>query len=362
MKLQYLLAILLTCFSLEGFARKRAKKSKPKIEMTEIQREPIFNDFGSPINHIIDDQSLKKVQKKPFINNIIEDISDISKFRVSIDMEKSSVKNFFRNIYNDSNYAQSYLAFNFSHLKDFLKSNKKCKKPKNYVKSCLKLFNQKIKSASFINPYAFSDMLDDLSDNLSELFIKDDKTIKKEAIKNCIYDFFDYDFDDLPEDTEGTIEKFSEKLFQITIEGDALDITSIDLQCTIHQFLETCINKLIWSTKNEMGSWELFKYISKQFEKLYDQKIVADIDALDELFWSLISRFSYFLKLSGPNLSEFFYDKLESEIETEEISIFTLEEKEELITTKKDHLKRMINLSRLRARAIEKNLIPYSLN
>ena len=65
-------------------------------------------------------------------------------------------------------------------------------------------------------------------------------------------------------------------------------------------FLEIAMAKLIWSPEEHEKIWENVKAISRQLEVLIQHNILNDANDLDDLYWTLIHRFCFFLEIAIP--------------------------------------------------------------
>jgi len=125
-----------------------------------------------------------------------------------------------------------------------------------------------------------------------------------------------------------------------------VDIESI--RKDILRFLETCINKLIWSPGDAYDAWHSINELATQCEYFFGKKLLSDVDAFDDLCWSLIHRFCYFIDIAAPDISQDVFIQIINDIHTQKYILFAIEEQESVMMSKKDFLVRKI-----------KNYCPY---
>ncbi len=277
----------------------------------------------------------------------------------------SNIKCFLRHTYNHPAYAQKFLAVNFSHVKTFLSYTDKSPQPRGYIESVLSLFKQKIKVTPYINSYACIEFLEHMPSLMQEYFNEEkEKQEKINNIKELIHEYLYSNFNRLKHDPEDTLNDMSEKIYDLTVEkpNEETDISINKLQQTIISFLETSLNKLIWSPLDQKEIWESVKLIANQLEDLLLQNIIPNIETLDELYWTLINRFCYFLEISGNELNMESYELINNDIITQKSLLWTLKEREPHVTSKYRHLKYHLMLSEAKARAYSAGIIADVIN
>lgn len=275
---------------------------------------------------------------------------------------KLSIKSFLENVYNNNAYAQRFLAFNFSHMHTLLTYAQENEKPKAYVVSVLKLFTQKLKSATYINAYAFSELLILLPELLKPLALSDlsHKEVIKRAVKDRLYTFFLQEFNELKESPEDTLNKLSNNLYDIAHTQSSYssdDIALTELQQSIGKFLEVTLGKLIWCATDQQEVWKSVKDISYNLELLLVNNSIANVETLDELYWTLIHRFCYFLNVAGNQLKQECYHTIQEDLTHKRFTLWASPEREAYITSKEDHFKQALLDSEVRSRAWQAGMI-----
>lgn len=273
----------------------------------------------------------------------------------------SSITCFLRHTYNHNLYASQFLAFNFSHLSSFLSYTNRSKLPYRYINSILGLFRQKLKSINYINAYAFYEFLSQLSTLTKDYFNQDSELREnKEVIKECLYSYLLNNFDQLKQNPDHALDELSEKICDITVKkiSDETDIPLYRLQQETIMFLELGLNKLIWSPQDQEKVWESVKQIAHTIETLQTHNIIPNIEMVDELYWSLIYRFCYFLDIAGSEFNNQTYRAINKDLSTEKLGLWTLAEREPFITSKLEHLQQALLESEIKSQAYKVGIIP----
>jgi len=280
-----------------------------------------------------------------------------------LDVSTEGIADFLRHVYNRKEYLD-VLPNNMSHLMQLLEHGKNSNQTRAYTQSIIKLFSNKLKAAQYINAYAFSSLLAELPDLLSHHFEYkrlDSFDAHKEMINTILYETFLAKYEAFKQNPKDFFNSLSHDILD-TLHQDGTsiqdeDISIDELRQTIIRFLEGSTAKLVWSPDEHSKIWESVKTISKQFETLVEHNIISDQNDLDDLFWSLIHRFSYFLQLASPELPVEFYETVKSDLASEQLLLLELEEQEELIESKRDCLTQAIFEGQARRQAIDMGVI-----
>ena len=135
------------------------------------------------------------------------------------------------------------------------------------------------------------------------------------------------------------------------------DISVDELRHTLVRLLEITINKLTWHPEEHAKIWVSVKSISKQLEVLMEHNIIDDANDLDDLYWTLIHRFCYFLDLAHADLPVKFLEAIKDDVSTQQFLLIELEEQEPLITSKRDHLLHVVRSGIARKKAYDKGIV-----
>jgi hypothetical protein len=297
-------------------------------------------------------------------NQSITDRFDI--FWKPVKYSQSSIKCFIKHSYNNLAYAPKFLAFGFGyHIVPLLSYAHLNQQPRAYIKSIIKLFGQKSKSTPYINAFSYFEFLETLPPLLSPYCVvqQKDYMLDQESIKQCLYNFFLTDFNSLKTDPESAFNKLSVAICQQLQQAAVIrkeqrqDISIKELQYDMFHFLEITLSKLIWSAQDQKSVWESVKAISAILTDLQQHNILPSLDSLDELFWTLISRFCYFLEIEGAELNEPAFHAISQDLASGDLLLWTLPEREAYITTKAKSLKTALISAEIRSRAYKMGLI-----
>lgn len=279
-----------------------------------------------------------------------------------VDASPDGIKNFLQHVYNRNEYLE-ILPTNLSHIVQFLEHGKKNKQSRAYTKSVVKLFSNKLKGVQYINAYAYSMMLAQLPDLLNNHFLikRSNGLMKyKETLNSILYQTFLSKYDFFKKSPQEFFDVLSQEIIQtlqhdLPMLGD--DITPDELRNTVVRFLEVGINKLVWHPEEHDKIWGNVKAISRQLEALMENNIIDDANDLDDLYWTLIHRLSYFIDIAHESLPAKFFETIKTDIASEQLLLVELEEQEALITSKRDHLMHIVRGNLARKQGMAKGLI-----
>lgn len=268
-----------------------------------------------------------------------------------IDFSKEGITHYFKYTYNHDQYTQ-YLPYNFSHMIQFLEFGQKNNQSQVYAKSILKLFLQKIKGCDFINSYSFVTSLPKIADSLEPYMIKEQAGFIQElqkSLKQRFSNIFSSYMSYFQKNPDAFLDALAEQIAKKTNEVQTQQHVDVEMvRKDIMRFLETCISKLIWSPTDAYQAWRAINEIAYQADRFLDKKLLTDVDALDDICWSLIHRFCYFIDISAQDISQEIFIKIINDIETQKSILLAIEEQENIMTPKKEFLLKKI-----------KNYCPY---
>lgn len=267
------------------------------------------------------------------------------------DRENSDISFIFRKI-NKPNYSTQTLAYDFSDMVSLLDFGKRTKKNSVYFERVFRLFNRFQKEAPCINGYAFKDLITHLDKTLHTLFsdsftyianvpsVHDNDMFDrfKSSVNSVMYNRFLTDYKEFKLDPETFLSTLSESIVDLAEQ----EVNMVELRSVIVRFLETGVAKLAWSPDDQDQIWDCLRSISNHLAKLEEHGIIYNRDDLDDIYLSLIYRFSVFLDAFGNSLSVDFYNTIYSDIENKKVSLVNLEEQQEWLIGKDQLLKNMI--------------------
>ncbi|MEX2438027.1 MAG: hypothetical protein WD449_02120, partial [Candidatus Babeliales bacterium] len=273
----------------------------------------------------------------------------------SLTFTPAGTRCFLKHIYNRREYTNDFLPHNFSHFMQFLLHGKNTKQSPVYSRSVIKLFAQKIKAVPYINHAAFTEFLEKLPELVAHNFTDQDTTVALSTLSRklhqLLYDNFLHKFEQFRTNPDDFFAALAQEITTLTHEQTLQSVEQEYLRQSLIRCLEASINKLIWSPDDQELIWESFKTIAYQLQQLTNKGIITDIDNLDDLAWSLVHRFCFFLENLGGYISPALYNRMKEDIASQAISLLNLEEQEELIMSKNEHLMQTIYEGEAKARA-----------
>lgn len=345
-------------------ARNRKNEIAAEKTTTNTMRdEKIITDKTSPDKNIaLVEQSIIKpapVMVQPILQlpspvsapSDNQDLDLFSYFLRPINFSKEGITFYFKYTYNHEKYTE-YLPYNFSHMIQFLEFGQNNNQSEAYAKSIIKLFLQKIKGCDFINAYSLITSMPKLADVLGIYIEKKEATFLQElqkSLKARFSNIFSNYFSYFQKSPDAFLEALSEQIAKKTNEVQTQQHVDVEhIKKDILRFLETCISKLIWPPKDVYDAWTAVNEIACQAELFLDKKLLSDVDALDDICWSLIHRFCYFMELSADDMAQEDLIKIIHDIHEEKLLLLQIEEQEDLMSNKKEYLLKKI-----------KNYCPY---
>jgi hypothetical protein len=119
------------------------------------------------------------------------------------------------------------------------------------------------------------------------------------------------------------------------------------------RFYDLSLNKIMWDPQQSSAIWPGFNTLAQGLQMLGEYGIIKHMDELDDLFWSLTHRFSYFLEIAGSQLPMTFYEQVNQDLEAGAVYFLEYQEQDEGIVSKKDTIKDALTLAKARAIAYE---------
>lgn len=272
-------------------------------------------------------------------------------FMRDINFSKDGITHYFKYIYNHEKYTE-YLPYNFAHMIQFLEFGQANNQSEAYAKSIIKLFLQKIKGCDFINSYSMITAMPKLADALTPYMVKKEASFLDElqkSLKARFSNIFSTYFSYFQKNPDAFLEALSEQIAKKTNEVQTQQHVDVEqIRKDILRFLETCISKLVWAPEDAYEAWIAINELATQAEQFLDKRLLSDVDAFDDICWSLVHRFCYFLEISAEDISQDTFIQIINDIHNEKLILFEIEEQENIMTSKKDYLLKKI-----------KNYCPY---
>ncbi len=273
----------------------------------------------------------------------------INFFYRPIDFNQDGISYYFKYVYNHPEYIH-YLPYNLSHMIQFLEYGTKAGQAEAFAASVVKLFMQKIKATPYVDAESFVEFLPRFStaikpylEKKEATFLQDMQNVLKERLTNVFAKYFSY----FQKNPDGFMTALAEQIAkQTNHQYTAQHIEIEQLKKDILRFIEICANKLVWSSKDDLQVWYTCNKLAQESQQCLDQNVITNQEAHDDICWSLIHRFCYFVELAAPTLSKEFYDQVLEDLKTKPLVLTALEEQEDAITTKRAHLAACIQMYR----------------
>jgi len=318
--------------------------------------------FATEISNISIDEKINLPKQEPLqLDTIILNPIDMPVVTNNVDLfpyflrpisfTQSGIADYFTHTYNHEKYTE-YLPYNLSHMAQFLEYGHEQKQTEQYAQSIIKLFLQKIKGCDFINSYSLLTTMPRLCDALvpyvqkkEASFLQELQTSLKIRFSNIFSTYNSY----FQKNPDAFLDALSEQIAKKTNEVQTkqhIDVAHVKKD--VLRFLEICMNKLIWSPEDGYDAWVSVNELADRSHLFLEKELITDIDALDDIHWSLIHRFCYFLDIAQTEISQESFIQMVNDIHTQDLILLKIEEQEDFITNKKDFLLKKI-----------KNYCPY---
>lgn len=281
---------------------------------------------------------------------------------------------YIKQVYNQRSYA-NFLSQNSSHIKDFLEIGRELNLNSEYMYVGTRLFYNKLKEAEIVNDTVTIELLPAFATHLESHFdIQQEEQpkenlefIKKHTEEVILYKFTEHFtrfqtnpdtfIDELSHDLATFYRQQEEAKQQALIKRDTKQETLSRLRSTVIKFFELSINKTMWNTLQPDTIWPSVTAIANGLQSLGQHKIIDHMDDLDDLLWSLVHRFNYYIELTGADLPISFYEKVEEELIKRNVFFLEAKEQDEGIISKKQALIEALLKGKTRALAEQDGIL-----
>lgn len=241
-------------------------------------------------------------------------------FLKPITFTQSGLQLFVKQVYNHPEYA-NFLAHNMHHITQFLQQTASA--PYNCIPSVLHMFGNKFKQTTYINSYAYADLLDEIAPLLQAAISHNMQDSLKKQISKAMYDQMLYKFDYLKQDPNAYFNELTDAIVKLTHKNPATEVQAIEIRKAIIVFLEITLSKLVWNPTEYKAAWENVLRIAQQLEKI-NATILHNNDDLNALFITILERFYLFLDLSYAEINVEFYSDIQKQVIEQQPLLFTL--------------------------------------
>lgn len=287
---------------------------------------------------------------------------------------------YIKQVYNQHSYA-TYLSGNAAHIVEFLEIGRELSLNPEYLYVGTRLFYNKLKEAEIIDDTVPLQILPAFSKHLSTHFDNQQEEaqpkenldfIKKHTEEVILYKFTEH-FNRFQNNPDSFIDELSHDLATFYHQQDAAktqtrikydskqEILTRLRQVTI-RFFELTLSKTMWNTMQPETIWPSVIAIANGLQSLAQQHIIDHMDDLDDLLWSLVHRFNYYLELTGPDLPITFYEKIENDLINKSVFFLEAKEQDEGIASKKQILIEGLLRGKTRSMAEKEGLFTRPLN
>ncbi len=265
----------------------------------------------------------------------------INFFYRPIDFSSDGISHYFKYVYNHPEYT-NYLPHNLSHMIQFLNHGSQTGQSEAFAASVIKLFMQKIKATPYVDAESFVEFLPKFAQAMQPYLEKKEATFLQEVqnvLKDRLVTVFTKYFSYFQKNPDAFMTSLSEQLANQTNQLCTAQHVEVEqLKKDVLRFIEICANKLVWSSKDDLQVWYVCNKLAHETQQCLDKKLLTNQDSFDDVCWSLVHRFCYFLELSAPTLSKDFYDQVIDDLKTKPLILVSAEEQEDLMTKKRAHL------------------------
>lgn len=270
-----------------------------------------------------------------------QEVDLINFFCKPIEFSPEGLQYYFKYVYNHPEYVH-YLPYNLSHMIQFLEYGLKSGQNEQFAASIIKMFLQKIKASPYVEAEAFVEFLPKLSNVMKPYlekkeanFLKEMQIALKEKLSQMFSKYFSY-FQKNPDSFMNSLAEQIAKQTNQTVTQQHIEVEQ--LKKDVLRFLEIAANKLIWSSKDDIQTWYCCNRLAHECQLCLENNVLCNQEALDDMCWSFVHRFCYFVELSHESLSPNFYAQVLHDLQTKPLVLVSLAEQEDLMTPKKSHL------------------------
>lgn len=250
-------------------------------------------------------------------------------------------------------YRKEILPNDFSYLVNLIECGISTNQPPAYVRSVIKLFSNVLKGSDYVNAHAFFDLITKFptilphyfSLNVSTRYLKNHTLFDvhmydrlQETVNDMLYFKFSTEYDSFKKNPTAFLSDVSNLVTDIVQE----EVTCEQVRQSIVHFCDIALSKLLWNPQDQEKTWNTTKQIADQLASLLDHNILDDTNDLDDLYWTLLYRYSYFIDLTATDMQPSFYESIRHDITNESITLLELEEQDSIIESKKRHLTRTL--------------------
>lgn len=265
-------------------------------------------------------------------------------------------------------YAQDGLPNDFSYLVQLLAYGQEVSNRIEYARAVFSVFSKVIGGSQYVNAYAYQEFLEQLVPTLKPYFVNYRTSHKrslsigldgdmydrfKEAVSNMLYVQFSSQYDVF----RSSPLQFFDELSQAITDIAKQEVEAQQARVAIKRFLELCMSKLVWSPEEHAQVWDNVKSIAQVLSLLTHNNIIEDPNDLNDMYWTLLHRFNFFVDLVGGQLPLSFYEQVKNDCAQNNLLFLTLAEQDACILTKQECLRYTLIEGEAKCRAYEKGIL-----
>ena len=285
-----------------------------------------------------------------------------------------SFVSYIKQVYNDPNYALM-LSQDSSHIVEFLDLSEELNLETATTYECLRLFYNKLKSCEIIDDAIVLAITRSLPTKFKRHFdfnlpSEEPRSIDfiKKNTENIILSRLTEEFAFFQKDPELFVDTLAQTLATANQEFfleqsiahkkhlDKVDAVTRLRSLTL-RFFDVLIAKIMWIPEAQEACWDSFITIGEELKNLGAEGVIDHMDDLDDLWWTLTHRFSFFVDFMGYSLSRAFYEKAETDLANKTVHFLETPEQDEGITTKKEFIINALIQGKAKAIAFEKGFM-----
>jgi len=224
------------------------------------------------------------------------------------------------------------------------------------------MFANILKGADYVNAYAFSDLIQNFPTTLKDYF-----TLHKsrtyianqelfdahmydrfnQTVNTMLYLRFSNEYDEFKRNPDSFLKTISNEIVSMAQE----EFTRGQIRQDIVRFCEIALSKMIWNPDDHIKTWDITKKIANQLASLLEHNILDDVNDLDDIYWTLLHRYCYFIDLTHTDMPLQFFDEVKRDINSQQSILFALEEQDLIVAPKIECFKHTLMHAEARARA-----------
>lgn len=289
-------------------------------------------------------------------------------FQSKTSLFNKSFLKYIKEIYNDRGYAE-VLSQNGTHIVEFLELSSELNLDIDTVYVCMRLFYNKMKAAELVDETMLNHVLPYFHKYLDRFFSQkdDDKNVLdlnliQKNIETIILTKFTEGLPEFQQKPDAFVTLVASEIVALVQQESSRvekllekNETKERLRQVVIRFLECTVNKAIWNPRVPEGIWQSFLSIANNLQLFGAYDMITHMDDLDDVLWSLVHRFCFFLDLTGSILPMAFFEEVEHDLANGLVFFLESKEQDAGIKSKKECLAEALIQAKTRAVAYYKN-------